>query len=349
MVEVINKSVCRGVAGKRPGNIKGVVIHNDAGSVYATAKSYLGALGSMNNNQLANGFAHYYIDRNTIVRTEDTYNMAWHTANADGNANYIGYEVCQSYGASTADFLANEQVVFKQAAEDLKYYGLSANRNTVRLHKEFSPTACPHRSWDLHGKSVNAVKDYFIKEIQKYMNGGKIEPVKPVKRDTPQGPWLNEYKRVVVNNKDAHIYSDFKWKFRQSGADVGRKQFNVTGKYEHENGQTYYSLYNDNNGWEGYINKNYTTEVKKEDVNVYKEPQGQWHKESKRVMIHAKDCNIYSDFKWKEWKKGIDTACQIFKVTGKYYHQNGFTYYSLYDDKGKWCGYINAGFTSELK
>lgn len=172
MVEVINKSVCRGVAGRRSGRVKGVVIHNDAGSITATAKAYLNSLGVMTNSQLANGFAHYYIDRNTIVRTEDTYNMAWHTANSDGNANYIGYEVCQSYGASDKDFLANEQMVFKQVAEDLKYYGLPANRDTVRLHKEFVATACPHRSWELHGKSINSVKDYFIKEIKKYMNGG---------------------------------------------------------------------------------------------------------------------------------------------------------------------------------
>lgn len=170
-MEYINKSVCRGVAGLRAGTVKGIVIHNDAGSVYATAASYVNALDVMTNAQLANGFAHYYIDRYTTARVEDTYNMAWHTANTDGNANYIGYEVCQSYGASDEVFLMNEQAVFKQAAEDLKFCGLVPDRNTVRLHKEFSATACPHRSWELHGKSTNAVKDYFIKEIKKYMNG----------------------------------------------------------------------------------------------------------------------------------------------------------------------------------
>lgn len=171
-MENINKSVCRGVAGKRQGNVKGIVIHNDAGSISATAKHYVSALEKMNNNQLANGFAHYYIDRNTIARVEDTFNQAWHTANTDGNANYIGYEVCQSIGASDADFLANEQATFKQVAEDLKFYGLKANRNTVKLHREFVATACPHRSWDLHGKSVNSVKDYYISQINKYMDGG---------------------------------------------------------------------------------------------------------------------------------------------------------------------------------
>ena len=170
MVQVINQSVCGGIAGRRPNATpKGVVIHNDAGSIYATAAQYVNALAVMSPTQLANGFAHYYIDRNTIARVEDTFNAAWHTANPDGNLNYVGYEVCQSMGASDADFLANEQMTFKQVAEDMKFWGMYPNRDTVRLHKEFVPTACPHRSWELHGKETNAVKDYFISQIKKYM------------------------------------------------------------------------------------------------------------------------------------------------------------------------------------
>lgn len=170
MVQVINQAVCGGIAGRRPGAFpKGVVIHNDAGSIHATAAQYVNALAVMSPTQLANGFAHYYIDRNTIARVEDTFNAAWHTANSDVNLNYVGYEVCQSMGASDADFLANEQMTFKQVAEDMKFWGMYPNRDTVRLHKEFVPTACPHRSWELHGKETNAVKDYFISQIKKYM------------------------------------------------------------------------------------------------------------------------------------------------------------------------------------
>lgn len=199
-----------------------------------------------------------------------------------------------------------------------------------------------------HGYKEAVLAQEINQALLKNKSTGGATTSKPRPKEGP-GPWIRENKRVTVNNKDAQMYNGFNWSVRQKGADVGRRQFNVTGKYEHANGQTYYSLYNDNGEWNGYINKNYTSEVSKANFNLYTKSEGQWHRENKRVMIHAKDCNIYSDFKWKEWKKGIDTACQIFKVTGKYYHQNGFTYYSLYDDKGKWCGYINAGFTSELK
>lgn len=167
MVKIINQNVTKGVAGKRPGNPKGIVIHNDAGGM--SAEQYLAWLPNHNWNA---GFAHYYIDRNAIVRTEETYNSAWHTATTEGNTWYIGYEVVQSMNASDKDFLANEQMVFKQAAEDLLFYKLPANRDTVRLHREFSATSCPHRSWALHGQSVNAVKDYFISQIKLYMTGG---------------------------------------------------------------------------------------------------------------------------------------------------------------------------------
>ena len=122
------------------------------------------------------GIAHCYIDRYTIFRAVDTYKIAYHTGDGvtrtSGNGNYIGYEVCQSMGASDADFIANENMALMQVAEDMLFYKLPVNRDTVRLHREFVPTDCPHRSWELHGKSLNAVKDYFIAKIKHYQSLG---------------------------------------------------------------------------------------------------------------------------------------------------------------------------------
>lgn len=177
MVEIINKSVCRGVAGRRANSTPyGIVIHNTADD--GTAKQHMNRLAGYTNKQLEAGFAHYYIDESTIIRTEDTYNKAWHTANTDGNANYVGYEVCRSTGDEKT-FLQAEQNTFMQIAEDFKEWGKTPTRENVRLHKEFVATACPHRSWDLHGKSTNAVKDYFISQIKKYMSAGTTTVAKP--------------------------------------------------------------------------------------------------------------------------------------------------------------------------
>ena len=170
MVQRINKSYLN------VGNlysIKGVVIHNDAGSAGATAFWYVDWLAPRDKEL---GIAHYYIDRYTIFRAVDTYKIAYHTGDGvtrtSGNGNYIGYEVCQSKGASDADFIANENMALMQVAEDMLFYKLPVNRDTVRLHREFIRTDCPHRSWDLHGKSMNAVKDYFIAKIKHYQSLG---------------------------------------------------------------------------------------------------------------------------------------------------------------------------------
>lgn len=168
---------------KRGSKPKGIVIHSDAGSVYATAKSYRSSLVNAPLSRLEAGIAHSYISGTDVWQALDESQIGWHTANANGNKYYYGIEVCQSKGASNAQFLANEQAAFQESARLLKKWGLPANRNTVRLHNEFVATSCPHRSAYLHtgfnpetqgamsyAKQVQ-LKDYFIKQIRAYMTG----------------------------------------------------------------------------------------------------------------------------------------------------------------------------------
>ena len=159
------------VAGNMPA-IEGVIIHNDAGSKNATPEWYANTFLPPREKTL--GIAHYYIDRSTIARVVDTYRIAYHAGDGSGRGNmrHIGYEVCQSIGASKEDFLANEDMTLRQVAEDMAYYKLAVNRDTVRLHREFTSTTCPHRSLELHGGTVNNVKDYFIGRIKYYQSLG---------------------------------------------------------------------------------------------------------------------------------------------------------------------------------
>lgn len=173
---------------------KGIVLHNDAGSVYATTESYHNGLVNAPESRLEVGIAHSYISGNTVWQALPESRIGWHTANAVGNKDYYGIEICQSIGASDKVFLANEQSAFQESARMLKKWGLPANRNTVRLHVEFSSTSCPHRSAKLHtgydpvtqgllpkAKQLQ-LKDYFIKQIRSYMDG-KV-PVATVKKST---------------------------------------------------------------------------------------------------------------------------------------------------------------------
>src|SRR5699024_7137703 len=93
---------------------------------------------------------HSHISGNTVYQALPESRIAWHTANQNGNKNSYGIEICQSIGASDKVFLANEQGAFQEAARLLNKWGLKANRNTIRLHMEFSQTSCPHRSMKLH-------------------------------------------------------------------------------------------------------------------------------------------------------------------------------------------------------
>ena len=193
-IETINHTINYKMA-NRSGNVKGVVIHNTAGN--ATAKQDYNNLRNASVARYEAGIAHYYIDRNTVWRAIDTYSVAWHVADANGNNSYIGYEVNESMNASNKDFMANEQAVFKKAAADMLYYGLPVNRDTVMLHNQFVPTACPHRSMAIHTgfdpvrqgaaptNIKNQLKDYFIKEIKKYYNDPSLKAGAPASDDVP--------------------------------------------------------------------------------------------------------------------------------------------------------------------
>lgn len=163
-------NVVKSIVNVNPGAMRpvGVVIHNDAGTLTGVGyKSFLA------NHPLENGFAHYYVSEGSILLAQYTDRIAWHTGNQWGNANLIGFEVCQSMSASDAQFLRNEEETFKLVAEVMESYNIPINTQTVWLHKELSSTECPHRSWELHGRSVASVKKYFVERIQYYANGGK--------------------------------------------------------------------------------------------------------------------------------------------------------------------------------
>lgn len=174
-------------------------IHNDAGGF--TATQYRNQLLNASTQRLENGIAHSYISEEAIWEAIPENKIAWHTANPNGNQNYYGIEVCQSLTASDRQFLDNEQVALKECARLFKKWGLTPNRNTVRLHMEFVSTACPHRSMVLHTgfdpvtqgrpnqSTMLTLKDYFIAQIKAHMKGVKtvstVAKKRPASASTP--------------------------------------------------------------------------------------------------------------------------------------------------------------------
>lgn len=227
-----------GVAGARGYAPRGVVIHNDAGSVYANAAYYRSWLPT---HTAENGFAHYYVAADGTFQAENEANVAWHTANSDGNYNYIGIEACQSMGPE-ATFRQNEENSIKLAAQVLKRYGLPANRTTVKLHKQFSSTACPHRSVSLHG-DYTVMQDYFISRINSYM-GSSTPAQAPI--PNPGGNTNNQNTKKGV----ATMYAIY-WVPNKNGKNEDAYFFNGV-SYEHIEHPDVLKIlkdvYKDNNG-----------------------------------------------------------------------------------------------------
>ena len=144
-----------------------VVIHNDAGRM--KPKRYISFL---RNRDKALGIAHFYCNRDTIVQVVPIENIGYHTGDWWSNCRSVGYEVCESLSTNDEEFLQNEDVTLLKAAADLVEAGMPISRETVRLHHEFVPTDCPHRSMELHGGTTESVRSYFIERMQYFASLG---------------------------------------------------------------------------------------------------------------------------------------------------------------------------------
>lgn len=194
MVEKINETLMSDSG--RLVNLEFVVIHNDAGSM--TPKQYIDWLRYRDK---ALGIAHYYCNRECIARVVDTFNIGYHTGDWWSNCRSIGYEVCESMKVSDTEFLQNEDVTLMQATEDLLFYGLPITTQTVRLHHEFLPTTCPHRSMELHGGSTESVKNYFVDRMNYFATlGSTVEEM--------MGQYNGEVTVEKVTSKENTLKSD---------------------------------------------------------------------------------------------------------------------------------------------
>ena len=244
MVKIINNTIFNGIAGARPTESpKYYIMHNDAGSM--SAESYVDWLQSRyDNGQSELGFAHYYITKDTIARVENTYNGTWSAANYDANMNSISYEVCQQFSTSDADFIENENMVLRQMAEDMTYYGDTPDYSNIKFHNEFSSTSCPARSLELHGGYNDTLRDYVIAKIKYYQSlGSTVQEM--LGNDKGQDGWQKNATGWWYVNSDGS-YPKNKWQkindiwyfFDQNG------YMKSNAWHKHSDGHWYYLLPN---------------------------------------------------------------------------------------------------------
>ncbi|MGX7025777.1 MucBP domain-containing protein [Vagococcus hydrophili] len=153
-----------------------------------------------------------------------------------------------------------------------------------------------------------------------------------------QGPYIADGSYVKITKKGYGIYSNFDWKQKNTSTNLYGETFEARGRYEHSNGSTYYSLFNAKNEWQGYINADATTKTS---------PQGPYISDGRIVKVTKKGYDSWSNFDWNKKVSNDQLLGKNFKAQGRYEHFNGSTYYSLYDVKGNWYGYINSNAVSD--
>ncbi|EOT40146.1 C39 family peptidase [Enterococcus dispar] len=163
-----------------------------------------------------------------------------------------------------------------------------------------------------------------------YLNAGATKTV-PI-----QGLWHATTKYVTVTKPSWTIWNNFNGQAKYKAATLNNRVVKVSGYYKHFNGATYYSLYDNNNKWLGYLNAGGVKEVV---------PQGYYHSLNKYVKI-TKNWTVWRNFSWQFKSSANSIAKQTILAKGYYHHFNGSTYYSLYNTKGSWLGYINSGATA---
>lgn len=159
---------------------------------------------------------------------------------------------------------------------------------------------------------------------------------KATKKVGAQGSYISDGSYVQLTKNNYGMWQNFNWKKKGTTTDVYGKTLKAKGRYEHFNGSTYLSLYDSKDKWYGYLNVEATKKIS---------PQGNYITDGRKVEITSKNYDLWQNFSWK--KRGSSNVYygQVFEARGRYEHFNGLTYYSLYNDKGEWLGYINAKAT----
>ncbi|MGX7025114.1 C39 family peptidase [Vagococcus hydrophili] len=152
-----------------------------------------------------------------------------------------------------------------------------------------------------------------------------------------QGEYVSYNKYVTVKNSGGSAWNSFSWNARQPLSQLANKTYKAKGIYYHANGEDYLSLYDKDNKWQGYVNKNFVT--------VADGAQGGYQNYDKYVSITKNNYTMWQNFDWKKRGDSKNIYEKTFLAKGKYQHYNGETYLSIFDSSGKWYGYINSNGT----
>lgn len=165
---------------------KGIIVHNTAGSA--------SAIDERNTMVNANNPISYHvvIDEANVVEIIPFNRNAWHAGDGEygfANRNLIGIEIARST-SDKALYLKAEDNAATYIANVLKDYGWGVDK--LYKHKQFSATACPHRTEELGWKR-------FIDKVQKELEA--LKNPKPQVQSKPKANTINRYQADIDSLK----------------------------------------------------------------------------------------------------------------------------------------------------
>ncbi|WP_311818649.1 hypothetical protein [Enterococcus viikkiensis] len=182
-----------------------------------------------------------------------------------------------------------------------------------------------------HFNGAKYLSVYDSKGIWKgYLNEGGAQVV-----SSPGGLWYGTNQYVTITKNNWTIWSDFNFSKGSSTKNLYQRTYRVTGYYHHFNGSKYFSVYDSKGKWLGYLNKDGTQVVNNQG--------GKWNGINQYITVTKNNWTIWKDFNFNKGSSTKGMYQRTYRVTGWYRHYNGSKYLSVYDNKGKWLGYLNEG------
>ena len=170
---------------------------------------------------------------------------------------------------------------------------------------------------------------------------GYVNEAAVTKATSRGGIWHGTNEYVTVTKNYYQTYTDFNFNVKGNTKNMMNKTYHLQGWYHHVNGNKYYSLYDNNNKWQGYVNEAAVTKSNGR--------QGTGFSTNKSVLVIKNGYSIWNNFNWNEKTRTNSLINKTYQVKWYYKHMNGSTYYSLYEANGKWFGYVNSGAVRERK
>ncbi|OTP32881.1 hypothetical protein A5824_002181 [Enterococcus faecalis] len=145
-------------------------------------------------------------------------------------------------------------------------------------------------------------------------------------------------KNVTISKEGFTIWGNFDWN-NNKGSTTGKlgRVYKAKYLYTLDNNNSYYSLYNSNGSWAGYVNSSAARELKADPFD-------------KAVTITKEGYTTWGNFFFASKTGNTQgTLGRVYKAKYVYSLGNGVRYYSLYNNNGSWVGYLNTTAARELK